>query len=170
MKNSDQCAMAFATMARARLDYDPETGILRWKPDTFLNSSKAGLRAGCQNPDGYRYLDFNGRRRGEHRIIWVLVYAEFPEQVDHINMIKNDNRLCNLRAATIAQNGMNRQKQVNNTSGFKGVSLNKMAGKYNAKITFNKVKKHLGSYDTPEAAADAYKQAAEKFHGSFARA
>lgn len=89
-------------------------------------------------------------------------------QVDHINGNRLDNRKENLRLCTHQQNQMNKSKQVNNTSGYKGVSLNKGKSKYRARITLNRKEINLGSFKTKEKAALAYNQAAKKYHGKFA--
>jgi hypothetical protein len=97
-----------------------------------------------------------------------MAYGEEPPaQIDHINGIKTDDRLCNLRAADNAQNNRNRPAQGNNTSGFKGVS--KKRRQWRARISVNGTEHSLGTFDTPEAAAAAYREAAERLHGAFAR-
>lgn len=91
------------------------------------------------------------------------------EFCDHINGDTLDNRRCNLRVATKSQNGMNRKINCNNKSGFKGVRYHNRDKCYYAQITANGVKKHLGTFDTPEQAYDAYCKAALELHGEFAR-
>lgn len=99
----------------------------------------------------------------------ALVDAPDGMVVDHINGNKLDNRRSNLRVCTRAQNLMNRGKQRNNTSGFKGVSYHKQCSKWMAFIKLNKRFINLGLFDTPEAAALAYNEAAKKYHGEFAK-
>jgi hypothetical protein len=89
-------------------------------------------------------------------------------KVDHENHDTLDNRRNNLRSATQTQNLCNRGKQINNTSGYKGVSWSKMKNKYRATITVNKVTKNIGYADTAEEAAKLYAEEAEKLHGEFA--
>ena len=155
--------------ARRRFDYDPLTGILTWKNDTKINNSKAGTRAGCIKADGYRYVRLNNKLYCEHRVCWAMAYPELPRQIDHINMVRDDNRICNLRPATNGENGMNKPMQSNNTTGFKGVTFHKGTRKYHAKICFNGTRRSLGYYRTPEEASMAYAKAAGEFHGQFAR-
>lgn len=88
------------------------------------------------------------------------------EQVDHINMNGLDNRRENLRLATHSQNNHNRTQYRNNKSGYKGV--NKRGHRWYAAIKVNGKQIHLGTFDTPEQAYEAYKQAAIKYHGEFA--
>ena len=93
----------------------------------------------------------------------------WPEgkQIDHINLIKSDNRWVNLRLATPSQNKSNTGKRADNTSGFKGVS--KLGNKWKAQCTANKKFKYLGLYATPELAAEAYEKYARENHGEFFR-
>ena len=90
------------------------------------------------------------------------------DQVDHINLIRSDNRWCNLREATQSENARNTRARHNNTSGVKGV--NKYRDKWHAKISFNGRRIHLGYFDTPEEAHAVYCRAAAKYHGVYARA
>lgn len=90
------------------------------------------------------------------------------EQVDHINHDTLDNRRENLRLATRSQNLMNRIKQQNNTSGYKGVSWHKHSQKWRATIKIGSRHTHLGLFDTPKDAYDAYCKAADELHGEFA--
>ena len=92
-------------------------------------------------------------------------------QVDHRNKNTLDNRKCNLRICTNSENAMNRGKQKNNYSGFKGVRLDKRRKrkKFRAKITANKIIYHLGSFEKADEARAAYRKAAKQLHGQFAR-
>ena len=89
--------------------------------------------------------------------------------IDHINMDKLDNRKNNLRFCTVSQNGMNRDKDKNNTSGFKGVSWSKNDRKWRARINLKGKEIHLGNFDDKKEAARVYNEAAKKYHGEFAR-
>lgn len=89
--------------------------------------------------------------------------------VDHIDGNPLNNRRANLRLASISQNGMNRGKQTNNTSGYKGVTFNKRNGKWAARICTNGVTKHIGYFDDAHSASLAYSDAAARDHGRFAK-
>lgn len=87
---------------------------------------------------------------------------------DHINRDKLDNRIENLRTCTTSENMMNRGKQTNNTSGYKGVFWSIPAKRWRAQIVVMKKAIHLGLFDTPEEASTAYKKMAIKLHGEYA--
>lgn len=91
------------------------------------------------------------------------------EMVDHIDDNPLNNRRSNLRLATKAQNMRNTTLRANSTSGFKGVSWNKAAKKYEAHITVDYKKHKLGFYDDPKEAHKAYCEAAKLYFGEFAR-
>lgn len=94
-----------------------------------------------------------------------LLPSEFP---DHINGNGLDNRRENLRLASRADNNANRGKTKRNVSGYKGVSWNKSKGKYIAQISHNGKKIHLGQFDDPAKAYEAYCTAAKQYYGEFA--
>lgn len=88
--------------------------------------------------------------------------------IDHINGIGTDNRKENLRLVTKSQNMMNRGKQVNNTSGYMGVTYHRPTNKWRAYIKKDKKQIHLGLFKEPTEAALAYNDAATKYHGEYA--
>lgn len=90
-------------------------------------------------------------------------------QIDHINGDELDNRRDNLRFCDKSQNGMNRGKQKNNKSGYKGVSWDNRDKIWRAQIKINREKVYLGNFLTKEEAALAYNEGAIKYHGEFAR-
>ena len=148
-------------------DYDPLTGVLTNKKSR--RGVSAGSTAGCVKGDGYVHLIIFGVEYYAHRIIWQMVHGpQMPDMVDHKNGIRNDNRLKNLRAATPIQNAANSGPRIDNQSGIKGVR--KHGHKWRAAITISGKSKHLGCFDTPKEASQAYLAAATQQHGSFARA
>lgn len=106
----------------------------------------------------------------EHRIAWIVVYGSIPNgmTIDHINGIKGDNRICNLRLATDCENSYHRPRKSDNSTGYKGV-YQRENGKYRATITLNKKRENLGTFETKEEAYAAYCEAARRLHGEFAR-
>jgi hypothetical protein len=137
-------------------NYEPETGKFFYK--SFGNGRKTGLQAGRVMQKGYRqiYIDYNFYL--EHRLAWFYFYKKWPEfQIDHINEIKADNRIINLRDVCQTKNLLNQSKpQKNNNTGFRGVSYLKYNGKYRAQLAVNGKQNYLGQFDTPEQAYQAY--------------
>lgn len=87
---------------------------------------------------------------------------------DHVNGDGLDNRRANLRAATTPENGRNRRRGDNNTSGYKGVSLQRSSGRWVAHLQSEVRRLHLGRFSTPEEAARAYDEAARELYGDYA--
>ena len=139
------------------LHYDPDTGIFT-NLTQRANAVKIGSVAGAKKPSGYIYISVDNKLYRLHRLDWLYVYGEFPEKsLDHINEIKDDNSIINLRLATRQENAQNiSSPQLNNTSGFRGVSWNKGVKKWTAAININGRKKHLGVFDTAEEAHECY--------------
>lgn len=151
------------------LSYDPLTGEFRWKT-AGKNTRGVGTLAGHLHYTGYRYVKVSQIRFSCQRLAWLFHTGEWPNMhIDHINTNKSDNRICNLREATSAQNGFNNPMQPYNTSGYKGVSWSAREKKYRAQITAYGKRNFLGLFDDPAVAAEAYKTAAAKLHGEFAR-
>jgi hypothetical protein len=162
-----------AEQVREVLDYDPETGALRWKERSDMrsqwNGRYAGKPAGGIRPDGYLTVCVNYRHMLAHRVAWLHFYGEYPpEHLDHINQCKTDNRIANLREATRSQNQRNRGAARNNALGIKGVHWVKERDKYCAQIQVEGKNRNLGHYETAEEAYAVYCRAAEKLHGEFA--
>lgn len=116
---------------------------------------------------GYVQATIDGKPVLLHRLILGLKKGD--PSVDHRDLDGLNNRRANLRVATKAQNGMNRTKRADNTSGFKGVYLCRRTGQWRAQLSARKKVYRLGRFPTPEAAARAYDKAAREHHGAFAR-
>ena len=132
------------------------------------------MRKGSSKPAGtiqrYQCIMIDGERFKGHHLMWFFVYNKWPEdEIDHINHNKLDNRIENLREATNSQNKMNRKRQRNSTSGYKGVVYSKRWKCWRARIGVAKTRLHLGSFKTPEEAYRTYCSAIQKYHGEFAR-
>tara|TARA_R110000822_G_scaffold281251_1_gene402945 strand:- start:3129 stop:3617 length:489 start_codon:yes stop_codon:yes gene_type:complete len=150
------------------LDYDPDTGVFVWRERR--GAVKSGTTAGRIHHSGYREISINNKKYLSHRLAWLYVYGAFPDdQIDHINGVKTDNRLVNLRESTNTQNAYNRGLMPNNSTGLKGVCFNKIRNRYQSQIVVNKKVIYLGTFSSPEEAHAAYCKAAEKLHGEFAR-
>lgn len=146
--------------------YDRETGILYWRirdRNTIRHKYVAGSIKG--NRDGYRRVGIKGKIYREHRIIMMLCFGHIPEsaEIDHINHVRNDNRLCNLRFVTGPENRKNQSVSSKSTTGVTGVYFSKARKKYVAQITVNQETIYLGMFDTLEGAAEARGQADKKY-------
>lgn len=146
------------------LHYDPETGVFTWKVDRG-SRYKAGSRAGSVGSYGYREIRLSNKLYKEHRLVWLYVYGVWPEfELDHINGVTGDNRLCNLREATSLENKQNASIRSDNTSGHTGVCWHKRARKWMAYIAVNNKIKYLGLHKTIDEAKEAYLKAKEELH------
>lgn len=147
--------------ADARYRYDPETG--------FIHSKKTGRRLGCRTPDGYIAITHKRRYIRAHRLAWLLATGDWPEEIiDHINGVRDDNRLCNLRPATMKQNLMNRPMHSRNQLGVKGVIKTKH-GSYRAQLWHDGKFRLNKSFPTLEAASAAYQAKAKECFGEWYR-
>ena len=160
--------MLTQTRLKEVLEYDPTTGIFTNR--VSRSNMRAGSVAGCVTPNGYISISIDGKRYLAHRLAYLCVVGSFPpDHIDHINGIRDDNRLANLRVATRSENCRNSRKRSNNTTGYKGVWFDKRTGKFQAQIRINGKKKYLGLFLTPEEAHRAYAKAANTLHGEYAR-
>lgn len=129
------------------LNYDPETGVFTWR--VRRPSINVGDIAGCINKEtGYALICTNRKRYMAHRLAWLYVHGYLPEhELDHINRIRTDNRILNLREVSRMCNIRNTGNFCNNKSGVKGVYWNERCGKWQVQITVNLNRKHLGYYN-----------------------
>ena len=147
--------------AKKTFEYDPETGILIWKIN-HSDKVRMGSVAKSRNNKGYRRVRFKGKEYLIHRVIWLLTTGNWPEnQIDHINGIRDDNRLINLREATQSENLQN-VKAYSNT-GLKGIHLRK-DGYYQVKLALNKKTVLQKTFKKLEDAVAAIAEAKRKYH------
>ena len=152
-----------------RLFYDEKTGIFYWRDVDIVGGKARGKQAGTVNSKGY--IIINVKKDGKqsqfraHRLAWLFVNGHFPEiGIDHINGDKLDNRMENLREASILENGQNRRKaSSHNKLGVLGVRVDKY-GKYIASIRVNGKVKFIGRFNEIAKASDAYIQAKRELH------
>ncbi len=172
---------------RQLLDYDPETGALTWKvrgDEYFVdgkydagrrsrrwNSRHAGKQAFSDDGQGYLRGTVVGSNLAGHRVAWALVNGYWPDEVDHINHDRADNRLANLREVSKGDNLKNRTMFSNNSSGVTGVSWHKQHSKWAAHIRVNGRRITLGVFrDMAEAVAARRKAEVEYgFHENHGR-
>lgn len=155
-----------AEEVRQLLHYNPDTGNLTWLPrheSHFMsvgsckrwNARYAGQLAGSIESNGYIDVAIFNVLYKAHRIAWLIHHGEWPDVVDHVNRIKSDNRLVNLRSVTQSVNMQNATMRSDNTSGHVGVAWYKSTNKWRARIKIEGRDVHLGLFDTFWEAAHA---------------
>ena len=150
------------------LSYNPETGLFTWL--IGRQGIRAGKQAGKTRFDGYIDIKFESIPYLAHRLAWLLHHKEDPSDkyIDHVNLIRNDNRIDNLRIASAHQNSQNKISPIKCSSGVKGVHWNKNMKKWNVKIMHNGVNNYFGAFSTVEEATQIAIAARNKLHGEFA--
>jgi len=157
---------------RKRFKYDPDTGAVYTRERTpednppmtqkwcdWFNKERAGKAVGYRDCDGYLVVDFyiSGKRicRHVHRVGWFLYFGSWPKrQIDHINGIRDDNRISNLRELGHRENHQNKARKIK-VEDKGGVFFNDRANKWVAYSVVRKGhKRHLGAFDTEKDAWD----------------
>ena len=141
-------------------------GVLFNKVDRKM--MKAGMRSGGEK-DGYVWVKIDNQRYSAHRIIFYMAHGYCPEYVDHIDGNGLNNRIENLRPATLSQNKANQKTYSNNTSGVKGVYWCKPKNGWVAQISYNNQRRTLGKFETKELAAEFLQLVRNELHGRYAR-
>lgn len=160
-----------AEEVRRLFDYYPETGVLIWEHRDNVapqwNTRYAGQVAGSLNSLGYRSIRINGRPYFAHRLAYLMMTGAWPtDGMDHKNGHRADNRWCNLRPATPAQNARNRKEtQRGSATGVRGVRPH--GNKFIAHIRVDGKRKHLGTFPTIVEASVMYQKAAREAFGEF---
>jgi hypothetical protein len=156
------------TAARLKelFEYNSITGVFTRKI-TLCGKAIMGTTVGSYRK-GYLIISVDGKQYLAHRLAWLYMTGKWPKnQLDHINMQKDDNRLANLREATNSQNKMNMRKRRDNKCGFKGVYAYKDC--FRASISKDGKNIELGLFPTAQKAHEAYKAKAQELFGRFAR-
>ena len=145
---------------RSIVTYDSESGQFYWR--------KTGLPAVGKCSQGYIRLKIKGKTYKAHRLAFIYEFGKCDcLMIDHINGVKHDNRISNLRGINNSGNQLNRWKSnIDNTVGFLGVNFNKLAGKYAARLQINGKRMHLGYFLSPEDASKAYNLAKSEMTNS----
>jgi len=162
-----------AKMLNNLLRYEPLTGLLFWLPRAPALFSEEWARhvwnKKYANEAALNTIDANGYRVGKifgvtfksHRIIWQMMFNEWPGEVDHINGNKGDNKLANLRDVSHVANCRNKKLSKQNTSGHTGVHRSTRDKKWIASIGTSSGRTHLGYFQTKTEAIAARKQRLE---------
>jgi hypothetical protein len=173
MARKEKEAQLSARELRKLLDYEPATGLFRWRvkrrgrPYGWM---PVGTVAGSIWPTGYRIICINYVRYKAARLAFLWMTGRWPSAfVDHINRDESDDRWENLRPVSISQNAANSWRGTTNALGLKGVCYEADRNKYKAYIEFGGRSIHLGRFKTAEEASVAYAAAAKKYFGAYAR-
>jgi HNH endonuclease len=147
-----------------RIRYDAATGVFTWA--VSAPGITVGKVAGSLTVAGYWVIKLGRESHRAHRLAWFLAHGEWPAgEVDHINGVRCDNRLQNLRVVDRAGNSQNRRvAQSNSKSGLLGVCWVPHARRWRAQIMANKVMHRLGYFSTPQDAHAAYLAAKSSLH------
>lgn len=147
---------------RELIDYNESTGVFQWKkPRRGIQTNKP---LGSDNGFGYLRITVLGKSYYAHRLAWLYVYGKWPKnEIDHINGVKNDNKIKNLRDVSGIANLQNKLKcQKNSKSQTLGVSWHKKAKKWQAHVCVYKQRKYLGLFNSIEEAHQKYIEEKEK--------
>lgn len=139
------------------LHYDPHTGHFTWIAPR--RGCSVGQRAGSVDKQaGYEQIGIDGKLYRSHRLAWLYVHGVMPEdEVDHINGVRSDNRIANLRAVPGRLNNQNRRNpNRNNSRKLLGVYREKEGGRFFSAIMKDRKSIYLGRFNTPEEAHAAY--------------
>lgn len=170
-------ALPCPTLLRQLLRCDPVSGRIFWltRPREMFTSDRtfgmwnaryAGTEAfTAKNGSGYKNGSINGKNYQAHRVIWAMHHGSWPvNEIDHINGIRDDNRIVNLRDVSQGENQRNARRRIDNESGHCGVSWRKESRRWRAEIRLNGKQKNLG-YFTDIDDAIAARKAAEIKNG-----
>lgn len=172
---------------RQLLRYEPETGKLFWRErpvEMFCDTEKRQASQSCMlwnarhaGKQAFTHVSDRGYLCGRvhavlyraHRIAWVIYHGSEPKvEIDHINCVKTDNRISNLRLARRSDNVRNKGVTCQNVSGLKGVGFHRRTGKWRARICVDGVDIHIGLFRSKEEANAAYTAEARRIYGEFA--
>lgn len=148
---------------RATFFYDEAFGRL-WR------KTKAGNYRPCalsKEKGRYTRIWYKSRTYAYHHIVWLMFNDSLPEQIDHIDRNKKNNRIENLRPSTHQQNMFNKGVRKDSRSRIKGITKNKDSWRYSARIFRDGKLQYLGTFCSKEEAQDAYDKAARELHGEF---
>ena len=144
------------------LRYDPQTGEFRWR---FSRPGCSKDTIAGTSVNGYVAIKLDRQRYLAHRLAFLYMAGEMPDEVDHINRRKTDNRWDNLRDVCRSTNHANSKMHSRNTSGVRGVCWHKRHEKWWAYINWKGVRTDLGMHDTLSAATKARRKAEQKYFG-----
>ena len=147
--------------------FEYRDGELYWKVDRYRVKSSGKLAGWIENT-GYRRVLIDGKKYQIHRLVYMMHYGFMPNTIDHFDGNRLNNKIENLRPATVEENCRNSIRRTNNTSGVKGVFWNKQTAQWRAQIRSKGKRIHIGLFDSINEAENAIKNARTVYHGNFA--
>lgn len=153
-----------AERVRELLNYDPETGIFTWR--TARSGCTLNKAAGTRHSEGYISIRIDRRPYFAHRLVWLHVHGDWPQdQIDHINGVRGDNRLANLRDVAPSINKQNlRGAPANSKSGLIGAYWDKENRNFKSSIKLYGKSINIGRFTTVDEAHQAYLTAKRQLH------
>lgn len=153
------------TQARLKelLSYDPEVGIFSWIVER--GKCHKGSPAGCLDSRGYLVITIDRKRYYAHRMAWLYMNGSMPSMnIDHMDGNKSNNKISNIRDVSVSTNAQNLKQATsrNLSTGVLGVRM--LKGKYLSQITIDGKDRHLGTFNSPEEAHEAYLNTKRKLH------
>lgn len=145
---------------------DVTNGSIVWKQNKHC-PYLIGKEAGHKTKQGYKTIMIDGKAYGAHTLIWFYHTGNMimtPLQIDHINRIRNDNKISNLRVCTNEENHQNRIAKKTSKSGFLGVTWDKQHKKWRSQLMYKGKFVHRSLHNTPEEAHNAYLEAKKQHH------
>ena len=143
---------------KTHLRYDPDTGLFTWLQPTS-NRVKVGAQAGKLRKDGYVSIGLNGQQILAHRLAWLYTHGNWPaKEIDHINRNRQDNRIDNLRDVTRSENALNIGPHADGSSGFRGVSWDKIRKGWRVQLRINGKQTYVGVFKNIDEAISAYEK------------
>jgi hypothetical protein len=154
------------------LHFDLQAGRVYWKSPSKFHPDLIGAEAGCEQSTlrgkSYWVIKIHGKKLKRSRMIFLIAHGRYPHPcVDHINGNSLDDRLLNLREATITENAWNhrfRARRIELPMGVRALA----SGRYQARISLNKKQIHLGSFETPDQARSVYLAKRKELYREFA--
>ena len=156
---------------QAILEYNPETGVFRWKASESSKVKIGDIAGSINKISGYCQIRYRKHLYYSHRLAWLYLYGSIPsgKLIDHIDGNKSNNEKSNLRLCSKSQNAMNSGVSKRNTSGFKGVYWNNLRKKWLVQPWLNGVSYFLGYYTEKKEAVKVYQEFCKQRHGEFYR-
>lgn len=141
-------------------------GKIYWKVQKGYKN-KVGQEAGYAHKDGYWRVELDGKSYKRSRVIFLMTHGYLPTMVDHIDTVRSNDRIENLRPATALTNAWNAKTKKTSTLKVKGVSFHSRDKVFQSRIRHEGKEKHLGVFDTLEEAEKCVREFREKHHKEF---